>query len=193
MNITPSAITFLDAPSSIMFLNAAMHIGYGGDSVETFRRTFGVHPRVCADIWRDISLTFPEELEQAAAPKHLLWTLLFLRGLSVHHLAALLKTPGMTIRERVWRTVACVAALGGQPQVPESASWYPWNECRDSFCQVENLGRLAYLIFLPSSLLRYSCAWGSQQVLVPCSSCTGECDFCNEMVVPLKTIFYVLC
>ena len=84
-----------------MFLNAAMHIGYGGDSVETFRRTFGVHPRVCADIWRDISLTFPEELEQAAAPKHLLCTLLFLRGLSVHHLAALLKTPGMTIRERV--------------------------------------------------------------------------------------------
>lgn len=68
-------------------------------ALRRFKSFFGVTPIVCSIIWEKLS----DELPPLAEPKHLLWTLLFLKQYGNEHTRrAIVRADEKTIRKWTW-------------------------------------------------------------------------------------------
>lgn len=87
-------------------------MGYNSDKSEAaglrkFRAFFGISPKLCEIIWCQI-----EDKPFGSKPKHLLWSMLFLKTYSTESInAAIVKADEKTYRSWVWRFVALLAGL----------------------------------------------------------------------------------
>lgn len=72
-----------------------------------YRTFLGVSPEVCSSLWKRIS-----NKPSGAQPKHLLWSLLFLKNYNKEHVnAALVNVDEKTFRLWVWRFVGLISQL----------------------------------------------------------------------------------
>lgn len=72
-----------------------------------FKTFFGVSPNVCGVVWNII-----EDKPHHSEPKHLLWTLLFLKSYHKEHVnSTLTGVDEKTFREWVWKFVALLSQL----------------------------------------------------------------------------------
>lgn len=73
-----------------------------------FKSFFGVSPSICAIIWEKIK----REIPSTAEPKHLLWSLNFLKQYHVEHSrTTIFKADEKTIRKWTWIIVELIANL----------------------------------------------------------------------------------
>jgi hypothetical protein len=75
-----------------------------------FRANFGVSPYICAVVWNELVDT--RSLPQGARPKHILWSLLFLKVYATENvLCTICACDEKTFRKWVWLLVAAMARL----------------------------------------------------------------------------------
>jgi hypothetical protein len=73
-----------------------------------FKAFFGCSPKVCSIVWDMIKNDAPS----GSDPKHLLWTLVFLKGYETEHkLKGILGEDEKTIRKWIWTFVTRLALL----------------------------------------------------------------------------------
>lgn len=83
-------------------------IGSNKTTLRRFKSFFGVTPLLCSIIWEKIESSAPSE----SKPKHLLWTLYFLKQYDVEHTRRpLLNADEKTIRKWTWIFVKLLSDL----------------------------------------------------------------------------------
>lgn len=73
-----------------------------------FKSLFGVTPLICSIIWNKIR----PNIKNGCSPKHLLWTLMFLRNYNTEETnRAILNVDEKTIRKYVWDIIDYISSL----------------------------------------------------------------------------------